>query len=83
MKRIMLTVCLMFVLATTTSVFAHDYDRDDAGHPLQIFSYVLRPIGIGLEYAIFRPLHKLVSKPDCAIVFGHEPGEDDIYDEWK
>jgi len=83
MKKVILITCLMFVLATTTTVFAHDYDRDDAGHPLQLISYIIRPIGIGLEYGVFRPIHWIVSRPDYDIIFGHEPHEGDQFFVWE
>lgn len=79
MKKIIMIFSLMFVIGFTTEVFAHDYDREDAGHPLCLVSYVIRPIGVGLEKYIFRPLHKFVSKPKNADLFGHEPHKSDKY----
>src|SRR5262245_19160812 len=51
------------------------YDPDRAGHPLRIVAYVLHPVGVILDYALFRPAYWLGS---------HEPlrtlvGRDDDY----
>jgi outer membrane protein OmpA-like peptidoglycan-associated protein len=50
-----------------------DYD-DSQSNPLRVLGYMFYPVGLGLEWAIFRPLHSLVSatKPQEEI-FGHRP----------
>jgi hypothetical protein len=50
---------------------ADEYDPHRAGHPLRIAAYVLHPIGVVLDYSIFRPAHWLVHWEPAAIFFGH------------
>ena len=51
---------------------ADDCYRDEESHPFRVAAYLLNPIGVGLEWAIFRPLHWLVSRPSTAPIFGHD-----------
>jgi hypothetical protein len=63
---------LAFVLALPASeARADEYDRARAGHPLRIAAYILHPIGVVLEYSIFRPAHWLVHWEPAAEFFGH------------
>jgi outer membrane protein OmpA-like peptidoglycan-associated protein len=50
-----------------------EYD-DSQSHPLRAGAYLLHPVGLLLEWTLFRPLHFLVSatKPQ-EYVFGHRP----------
>jgi hypothetical protein len=50
---------------------ADDCYRDDESHPFRVLAYLVNPIGVGLEWAIFRPLHWAVSRPSTAPIFGH------------
>jgi len=50
---------------------ADDCYRDEESHPFRVISYLINPIGVGLEWAIFRPMHWLVSRPSTAPIFGH------------
>jgi hypothetical protein len=49
---------------------AADYDPQQAGHPLRIVAYVLHPIGVALDYLIFRPAYWLGSKEPLRTIFG-------------
>ncbi len=51
---------------------ADDYDPERAGHPLRIVAYVLHPVGVALDYLIFRPAHWLGSHEPLRTLFGHE-----------
>ena len=62
---------------------AHDYDRDDSDYPLRYVAYVVHPFGIAAEYAVLRPIHWLVSRPNLDILFGHEPRKSDEKDFFK
>lgn len=76
----------MLLLAVPALSPAHVYDRDDSDYPLRYIAYAVHPIGIAVEYAVFRPIHWLVSKPNCAIIFGHDPRpeeEQGTYFEWE
>jgi hypothetical protein len=50
---------------------ADDCYRDAESHPFRVVSYLLNPVGVALEWAIFRPLHWAVSRPSTAPIFGH------------
>jgi hypothetical protein len=62
---------LMLLLAAAPAL-ADEYDSDSAGHPLRIAAYVLHPVGVALEWLIFRPAHWIGSKEPLATIFGHE-----------
>jgi hypothetical protein len=62
---------------------AHDYDRDDDGHPLRLVAHVMHPFGLALEYAIFRPVHDIASRPKLNIIFGHVSHEGDVLWSWE
>src|SRR5215470_11293445 len=48
------------------------YD-DSQSHPLRIAAYALNPVGFAVEWLVTRPIHALVSQPELAQVFGHQP----------
>ena len=50
---------------------ADDCYRDEESHPFRVIAYVLNPVGVALEWAIFRPMHWAVSRPSTAPIFGH------------
>jgi hypothetical protein len=50
---------------------ADEYESGRAGHPLRIAAYILHPIGVVLEYSIFRPAHWIVHWEPAAEFFGH------------
>src|SRR5262245_7380303 len=50
---------------------ADDCYRDEESHPFRILAYAINPIGVALEWAIFRPIHWAVSRPATAPIFGH------------
>jgi outer membrane protein OmpA-like peptidoglycan-associated protein len=50
-----------------------EYD-DSQSHPLRAGAYVLHPVGLLLEWTLFRPLHFLVSATQPQeYIFGHRP----------
>ncbi len=51
---------------------ADDYDPNYAGHPLRVLAYVVHPVGVLLDYLIFRPAHWIGSKEPMKTIFGHE-----------
>lgn len=57
---------------------ADEYDARRAGHPLRIAAYLVHPVGVALDYMIFRPAHWLVSQPVLSTIFGH-----DVDEEWQ
>ncbi|MET0151214.1 MAG: hypothetical protein ABW298_01220 [Candidatus Binatia bacterium] len=76
MKRSIACLSLVAVLALSGSALAFPGDEydDSESHPLRTAAYILHPVGVGLEYAIYRPLHWLVSLNDTTeLIFGHRP----------
>ena len=76
MKRSIACLSLVVVLAMYGSALAIPQDEydDSQSYPLRIAAYLLNPVGVGLEYAIFRPFHWLVSYNDTTeLIFGHGP----------
>ena len=51
---------------------ADEYEPRRAGHPLRVIAYVLHPVGVVLDYAIFRPAHWMGHHEPFATLFGHE-----------
>lgn len=49
---------------------AAGYDPQQAGHPLRIIAYALHPVGVALDYLIFRPAYWLGSKEPLRTIFG-------------
>ena len=74
---------LSILFAVSTSGFAHDYNRDDDGHPLRIIAYAGHAVGMVAEYAISRPIHWVVSQPVLKEIFGHEAHDYDEFFVWE
>ena len=51
---------------------ADPYDPKRAGHPLRIAAYVAYPVGVLLDYLIFRPAHWLAHRESVKPIVGHE-----------
>jgi len=49
------------------------YEPDRAGHPLRVIAYVVHPVGVILDYAIFRPAYWIGSHEPLRTLFGQEP----------
>ncbi len=74
MKRSIAALSFVAVLAMYGSALAVPQDEydDSQSYPLRVAAYILHPLGVGLEYLIFRPLHWLVSYNDTTeLIFGH------------
>jgi hypothetical protein len=63
----------------------YQYEDVDNGQLLQLFSYILTPIGMGLEWGVTRPLHNLATTSSIAPLlsgdrnvhyFGHNNNSD-------
>src|SRR5262245_41672729 len=59
------------VLGAASPAAADDYDPLRAGHPLRVIAYALHPVGVALDYLIFRPAHWLGHKEPIRTIFGH------------
>ena len=76
MKRSIACLSLVAVLVMYGSALAIPQDEydDSQSYPLRVAAYLLNPVGVGLEYVIFRPFHWLVSYNDTTeLIFGHGP----------
>ncbi len=62
---------VLALLAVGRPAAADDYDPNYAGHPLRIIAYVLHPVGVILDYLIFRPAHWLGNKEPVKTLVGH------------
>jgi len=51
---------------------ADEYEAEHAGHPVRIVAYLLHPVGVALDYLIFRPAHWLGHREPFKTIFGHE-----------
>jgi len=48
------------------------YEPDRAGHPLRVVAYVVHPVGVILDYAIFRPAYWIGSHEPLRTLFGQD-----------
>ena len=48
------------------------YEPLRAGHPLRVAAYVLHPVGVILDYAIFRPCYWIGSHEPLRTLFGQD-----------
>ena len=74
MKRSIAALSLVALLALSGSAWAvpnDEYD-DSQSYPLRVVAYLVSPIGVALEYVLFRPMHWVVSRNDTTeTIFGH------------
>jgi hypothetical protein len=49
-----------------------NYEPMWAGHPLRIVAYALHPVGVILDYAIFRPFYWIGSHEPLRTLFGQD-----------
>ena len=76
LRRSLVPAALLLSMAlAATSASADEYDAHRAGHPLRVVAYMLHPIGVALDWLIFRPAHWAGSQPAFAFIFGHEVDE--------
>jgi hypothetical protein len=64
------------VAALALPAAADEYDARRAGHPLRVIAYVVHPVGVALDYLLFRPAHWVGSQPVIRTIFGHEIDEE-------
>jgi hypothetical protein len=77
LRRSLAALLLAAALAALAGPAAADeYDARRAGHPLRVAAYILHPIGVALDYLVFRPAHWVGSQPVIRTIFGHEVDED-------
>jgi hypothetical protein len=64
------------VLSLASPAAADEYDARRAGHPLRVVAYAMHPIGVALDWLLFRPAHWVVSQPVMSHIFGHDVDEE-------
>ena len=64
-------MALCLLLGGASAAQADEYSRSRAGHPLRVAAYIVYPVGVLLDYLIFRPAHWLGSQPAISPVVGH------------
>jgi hypothetical protein len=62
--------CVLVLALWATSADAARYNPRRAGHPLRIAAYALYPVGVLIDYAIFRPAWWLVQNEPYRSLFG-------------
>ena len=73
MKSTFALFALAAILALPAAARADEYD-DSQAHPLRVAAYLVHPVGVLMEWVIFRPFHMLTSaSPDTEYAFGHKP----------
>ncbi len=79
MTRVLLLTCV-FLWAAPVGVRAGEdrYDPRSAGHPVRVAAYVLHPIGVILDYALFRPAWKLGQYQPIRTLFGRPSAPEDV-----
>jgi hypothetical protein len=76
LRRCLAALPLLALLALSAAPAAADeYDARRAGHPLRVVAYVLHPVGVALDYLLFRPAHWVGSQPVVRTIFGHDVDE--------
>ena len=74
MKSTFALLALVGLLAVPAAARAGDPYDDSQAHPLRVTAYVVHPVGVLLEWVVFRPFHMLTSASDeTEYVFGHRP----------
>jgi hypothetical protein len=70
-----LVLALTLASASATTTWAHEHDPEESGHPVRVLAYLLHPVGVIIDYVLFRPAHWVVSHEPFQTLFGHEPEE--------
>jgi hypothetical protein len=71
MKRIA-TLCALALALAAAPASADEHRSDRAGHPLKIVATILHPVGVVIDYLIFRPAHWLQNREPVKTLTGHE-----------
>jgi hypothetical protein len=71
MKRIA-WLCALAVGLMAATAAADEHRSDRAGHPLKVIGTILHPVGVALDWMIFRPAHWLQEREPVKTLTGHE-----------
>jgi hypothetical protein len=70
--KITALLCGLVLALGAAPAAADDHRSDRAGHPLKIIGTILHPVGVVLDYVIFRPAHWLQHHEPVKTLTGHE-----------
>ncbi len=62
--------CVLALTLWAGSAGAAEYDPRSSGHPLRIAAYALHPVGVLLDYMIFRPAWWVGQREPFRSLFG-------------
>ena len=65
-------VVLALALQAAPASASEEYDPSDAGFPIRVLAYVVNPVGVALDYMIFRPAYWIGSHEPFRTVFGRK-----------
>ena len=71
MKRIA-SLCVLALLLSAAPASADEHRSDRAGHPLKVIATILHPVGVALDWLIFRPAHWLQNREPLKTLTGHD-----------
>ena len=72
LRSLAAVLTVAFALTMALPAPADDYDDERSGHPLRIVAYLVHPIGVILDYLIYRPFHWVGNHEPFSTFFGHE-----------
>jgi hypothetical protein len=72
MTRITCIALASALILSAGAASADDHRSDRTGHPLAILGALLHPVGVVLDYVIFRPAHWLAHHEPVKTLTGHE-----------
>jgi len=83
-KKLAVALAVVVLASVAAPSMAHRYRRNADDNPMRLIGYVAHPVGLALEYAIFRPVHWLASQSCFDIVMGHRSykSSDHTHFEW-
>ena len=62
----------IMVTAGTALAADSDFNAQEAGHPLRIIAYAAHPVGVIIEYTLFRPAYWIGNKEPFKTIFGQK-----------
>jgi hypothetical protein len=71
-QRVVALALLLALSVAAPRAGADPHDPEEAGNPVRIAAYLLHPVGVALDWLIFRPAHWLVNREPFRTIFGHE-----------
>ncbi len=70
-KRLLACSLGLSLLFAALPAAADEYEKEYSAHPLRILAYVVHPVGVVLDYVLFRPFHWIGGHEPFKTLFGH------------